>query len=142
LRVAHRRVSYPLPPSSGGTSRRERLLPRRLWPDPASPPPACRLRYPLIYPKTFEELDYLEVPAFQLPSFHYSFPLSCTTVTTEKCLCMSIPARNIIISLFCCYSCSKKSSMGGYLFMESEFLHSRSNTCVVGQQHNEKVQGY
>jgi len=47
LRVAHRQGDYPHPPSSGGTGRRERLLPRRLWPDPASPPPACRLRLPL-----------------------------------------------------------------------------------------------
>jgi len=56
LRVAHRRGNYPHPPSSGGTSRRERLLPHRRWPDPSSPPPACRLRLPLRFfppPKSF-----------------------------------------------------------------------------------------
>ena len=37
----------PHPPSSGGTGRGERLLPRRLWPDPPSPPSACRLGLPL-----------------------------------------------------------------------------------------------
>ena len=40
----------PSPLRSAGTGRRERPLPLRRWPDPSSPPPARRLRYPFSHP--------------------------------------------------------------------------------------------